>query len=410
MDVAGTRAAYIDAGHLGKGFPTGRNTVVAALKDVSFRVQEGEVLCLLGASGCGKTTTLRCLAGLETPDTGTIQMAGDVVFSAERGVNVSANRRRLGFVFQSYAVWPHLTVRQNVEFPLTVGPKKMRPAEGRRRERVDGALALVGLSGMAERSATQLSGGQQQRLALARAIVSEPRVLLLDEPLSNLDAGLREEMRNELRSLQRRLGLTMVFVTHDQVEAMALGDQVAVMMGGEIRQYGPARELYFSPIDDEVARFFGCRNVFPCSVDSPGRVVLDGRVVLAVEDAGTAGDSQSGPLAAVFRSEDVILAPGAADVSADAGPPNCLRGRVVSTASHAGTAEYRVEVESGLVVTATTSSRVQIGAGEAVTVTIPPRFCRVVRAVDRQPAPSEGQPGAGSAPAPLEATAGLLGK
>lgn len=380
--VTDSSGGYIAAEHLKKAFPLRRGVTAPALADVSFSVDEGEVFCLLGASGCGKTSTLRCLAGLETPDNGTIRMAGDVIFSATAKINVPANRRRLGFVFQSYAVWPHLSVHQNVEFPLTVGPRKLRPPERRRREKVRSTLELVGLADLTERPATQLSGGQQQRLALARAIVSEPRVLLLDEPLSNLDAGLREEMRHELRSLQRRLGLTMVFVTHDQTEAMALGDRIAVMINGVIRQHGPAREVYFNPVDGEVARFLGFKNLFPCALATQEKAIVYDRVPFTVEPT-VAASSNCAPLALAFRASDVTItaattgqspAPGTAR-----GPTNNFTGRVVSAMSYAGVAEYEVEIDAGVIVTATISSRTEIDVGTHVTVTIPKQFCRVIR-------------------------------
>jgi iron(III) transport system ATP-binding protein len=235
-----------------------------AIDGVSLEVEEGELFTLLGPSGCGKTTTLRSVAGLETPDSGEIRVAGEVFFSrgAGRGVNVPANRRRLGMVFQSYAIWPHLTVFENAAFPLRVRPRSHRPSKADVEERVMRVLATMELDGMAGRKATKLSGGQQQRLALARAIVVEPQLLLLDEPLSNLDARLRESLRLELKRLQHELGITSIYVTHDQVEALAISTRIAVMSEGRIMQLGTPRQIYTAPANRFVAEFIGKSNVF----------------------------------------------------------------------------------------------------------------------------------------------------
>src|SRR5918911_524601 len=233
---------------------------VHAVDDISFDVKDGELFTLLGPSGCGKTTTLRCIAGLEMPDHGEIAIDGRVLFSSEKGVRVPANERGLGMVFQSYAIWPHMNVFKNVAFPLEVLPRRKRPARRELRERVERALTVVRLDHLADRQATDLSGGQQQRLALARALVMEPSLLLLDEPLSNLDAKLRAEMVFELKRLQRELGLTAVYVTHDQVEALAMSDWVAVMRDGKIEQVGRPREVYEAPRSRFVADFIGTSN------------------------------------------------------------------------------------------------------------------------------------------------------
>lgn len=234
---------------------TGTKVVV---RGVSFKVQEGQFYSLLGPSGCGKTTTLRCVAGLELPDDGEITIGDRVVFRGQK-VNVPAYSRGIGMVFQSYAIWPHLTVFENTAFPLTTGRRRYSQAEIRKR--VLTTLEFVGLNGFEERSATLLSGGQQQRLALARAIIAEPRVLLLDEPLSNLDAKLREQMREELRKLQQRLGITTLYVTHDQVEALSMSDRIAVMNDGVIMQEGPPEEIYYQPGSEFVAGFLGNTNL-----------------------------------------------------------------------------------------------------------------------------------------------------
>jgi iron(III) transport system ATP-binding protein len=244
-------------------------TDAPALYDLSIDIHKGQFFTLLGPSGCGKSTLLRCIAGLETADEGEIDIGGELVFSAARGIDVPPNKRRIGMVFQSYAIWPHMTVIQNVAFPLETR-KAPRP-----RPRAMEALALVGLEAFADRLASKLSGGQQQRVALARAIVAEPALLLLDEPLSNLDAALREQMRAELQNLQRRLRMTTVYVTHDQVEALSLSDTIAVMRAGELIEIAPPKELYQRPRSAFSARFVGGANVLSgCSLKAAGGAVV----------------------------------------------------------------------------------------------------------------------------------------
>ena len=230
-----------DVSHLRKQFLVGR----PAVDDVSFRIAAGEIVVLLGPSGCGKTTTLRCIAGLEHPTGGTISIGGDEVAAPERGVHVPPRLRNIGMVFQSYAVWPHMTVKQNVNYPLRHRkvPRDETDAQGRR------VLELVGLSEYAARPVTQLSGGQMQRVALARALVYEPRILLLDEPLSNLDAKLRLRLRDELRRIIKVAKVTALYVTHDQSEAVVLGDRIGVMENGKLMQMSPPVELYNKPAE-----------------------------------------------------------------------------------------------------------------------------------------------------------------
>jgi ABC-type Fe3+/spermidine/putrescine transport system ATPase subunit len=237
---------------------------VAAVDGVSFRVEPGELLCLLGPSGCGKTTTLRCVAGLEAPDAGVIRLDGKLLADGTRGVLVPPHRRRFGMVFQSYAVWPHLTVFENVRYPLRFGPRLSREEMGKRTR---DALALVRLGAYGDRFPHQLSGGQQQRVALARALVMQPAALLFDEPLSNLDAKLREEMRSELAEVQGHLRVPALYVTHDQAEAMALATRIAVMHGGRIRQEGAPGTIYRKPADEFVANFLGSTNLLPGVVE-----------------------------------------------------------------------------------------------------------------------------------------------
>jgi iron(III) transport system ATP-binding protein len=240
-----------------KGEARGR---VHAVDHVSLDVKEGELFTLLGPSGCGKTTTLRSVAGLETPEAGTISLAGRVLFSSDAGIRIPPNHRGLGMVFQSYAIWPHMDVYENVAFPLQVLPRRSKPGRSAIREKVERALTVVKLDHLASRDATALSGGQQQRLALARALVMEPSCLLLDEPLSNLDAKLREDMRFELKRLQREIGVTCVYVTHDQTEALAMSNEIAVMRDGKVEQVGHPREIYEAPKTRFVADFIGTSN------------------------------------------------------------------------------------------------------------------------------------------------------
>ncbi len=234
---------------------------VRAVNGVSFDIAPGEMFTLLGPSGCGKTTTLRSIAGLEQPDSGRITVGGRLFFDGGHKVNVATHDRGLGMVFQSYAIWPHMTVFQNVAFPLEV---KSRRWQRRNRTQIAGeveqVLKLTGLDTFAGRPATKLSGGQQQRLALARALVVNPRLLLLDEPLSNLDAKLRETMGFELKRMQRELGVTSIYVTHDQSEALALSSRIAVMNEGQVIQVASPREIYERPVSRFVAEFIGTTN------------------------------------------------------------------------------------------------------------------------------------------------------
>src|SRR3954470_18190303 len=244
--------ATLEVTNLHKQFAIGR----PAIDGVSFAVPAGEIVVLLGPSGCGKTTTLRCVAGLEHPTSGEISIAGKVVSSPERGILVPPRSRELGMVFQSYAVWPHMTVRQNVVYPL----KHRRIARGEARRMVDEALALVGLTEYAERPVVALSGGQMQRVALARSIVYRPQLLLLDEPLSNLDAKLRLRLRDTIPEILKQAGMTAVDAAQDQAEAVVLGDRIGVMRDGKLLQIGTPDEIYNRPADLFVANFTGATN------------------------------------------------------------------------------------------------------------------------------------------------------
>jgi iron(III) transport system ATP-binding protein len=277
-----------------------------ALKGIDFEIPAGGFYTLLGESGCGKSTTLRCVAGLEEPDGGSIAIDGEIVTDVSRGLHAPAFERDIGLVFQSYAIWPHMDVFANVAYPLKVQRPRLGAPEIK--ARVMDALRLVGMEDFANRQATKLSGGQQQRVAFARALVRRPKLLLLDEPLSNLDAKLREQMRFELQELIQRTGVTTLYVTHDQSEALAMSDTVAVMSGGRIVQSGAPREVYGQPDNRTVAHFLGSANFLRGRVvevgDGLATVVLaDGAVEMRVPSraslaAGAAVD-------VIFRPEDV---------------------------------------------------------------------------------------------------------
>lgn len=233
-----------------------------ALDNIDLTIPANEFFTLLGPSGCGKTTLLRCIVGLETPDEGEISIGGEVVWSKEKGIAVPPEKRGLGMVFQTYAIWPHMTVFDNIAYPLQVRGENKATI----REKVARTLKFVQLGGVEHRSATRLSGGQQQRVALARALVAEPKVILFDEPLSNLDAKLREETRKELRRFLNDLDITAIYVTHDRVEALALSDSIAVMRAGHILEIGSPQKIYFHADHRFVADFIGRANQIKATV------------------------------------------------------------------------------------------------------------------------------------------------
>jgi iron(III) transport system ATP-binding protein len=235
---------------------------VVAVNRLNLEIREGEFFTLLGSSGCGKTTTLRLVGGLEKPDGGEIYLGNRCLASEGQRLFTKPEKREMGMVFQSYALWPHMTVFENVAYPLKLRGIRSREAE----KRVAEMLELVGLAGLEERQAPALSGGQQQRVALARALVFSPKVLLLDEPLSNLDAQLREEMRRELKSLQQRINITVIFVTHDQIEALSLSDRIAIMKFGVLEQVGSPEEVYYHPATPFVRDFLGKTFLLPGKV------------------------------------------------------------------------------------------------------------------------------------------------
>jgi iron(III) transport system ATP-binding protein len=269
MQTESQSGRYLDVQGLVKCFGNDR-----AVDDISFSIPRGKFLTLLGPSGCGKTTTLMSIAGLHGIDAGSIRVGGVVYTSKLDGIFLAPEKRDIGMVFQSYAIWPHMTVKQNVAYPLEI--RKVERAEID--ERVSAVLRLVGLSDMTDKLATQLSGGQQQRTALARAIVSRPRLLLFDEPLSNLDLKLREQMRVELKRIQHEVGITSIYVTHDQAEALVMSDEIIVMSKGRIQQKGGPHEIYARPVNAYVSNFIGVANLLKgrvVEVTAPGRGKVD---------------------------------------------------------------------------------------------------------------------------------------
>jgi len=308
-----------------------------AVRNLTLTVGEGEFVTLLGPSGCGKSTTLRIVAGLETADAGTIHFRGRPIVDVDRSIFVRPDRRNLGMVFQAYAIWPHMTVFQNVAFPL----KARHAPRDTIRERVMNALALVGMDNYWNRAAPLLSGGQQQRVALARAVVTEPDLLLLDEPFSNLDAKLREQMRIETKLLQERVGVAVLFVTHDQTEALALSDRIAVMRSGVIEQQGSPRELYEQPATEFVRDFVGRTLIFLADVEDVG----DGVEVKLV--GGTRlGNARVPSEAALDIGQRVHVAvrPEDVDIVSDPGSGH-LRGRVRAALFVGDRTEYQIDVD-----------------------------------------------------------------
>jgi iron(III) transport system ATP-binding protein len=353
-------------------YTDGRGHAFLAARDVSFDVPQGKLFTLLGPSGSGKTTTLRSIAGLERPKSGEIRVDGRLLSSAERGVFVAPNRRNFGMVFQSYAIWPHMNVFQNAAFPLEVRGRKL----GRKAiaDKVMHVLAAVALDELADRPATKLSGGQQQRLALARALVMEPQLLLLDEPLSNLDAKLRERMRFELKRMQRELGITTVYVTHDQYEALALSHEIAVMSGGQIVQVGTPRDLYERPSSKFVADFVGVTNFLNAAVvaaEGDGRCRVDTPLgeltVRCVERLGT-----KAAVVVSIRPEDVELSE-SPPVQAD----NVCVGTVEAKAFLGDHLDFQVKV-SDFVLLARAHPSLRTPVGDSIYVRMQPEKCLAV--------------------------------
>jgi len=359
-----------------------------AVDGVDLEIGESEFFTLLGPSGCGKTTTLRCIAGLEVPDAGEIRLGDEVV--ARGKFSVPTYRRDIGMVFQNYAVWPHMTVFENVAFPLRVGSRKNVP-DAALKQRVTRALETVGLEGLDRRMATQLSGGQQQRLSLARAIVREPKVLLLDEPLSNLDSRLRQRMRLELALIQRQLRITTLFVTHDQVEALSMSDRIAVMSDGHIVQQGRPRQIYHEPTSAFVARFIGSTNLIEGRVvgadEANGAVRVD--TALGEILAEAASRPAAGALVDVaIRPEDIaVLGEAGTRGEAPTRDANTFEGKVVIAQFVGGSVDALVE-SGGTEIRLEASSRARWRTGDTIRFELPPTLCRIL--------PREGAPGAGN--------------
>ena len=340
---------------------------VRAVDDVSVAVAKGEFFTLLGPSGCGKTTTLRSVAGFETPTAGRIAIAGRAVFSAAERVAVPVHKRDIAMVFQSYAIWPHMSVAENVAFPLAAAGIRGQAA----RERVTRALEMVGLGALVDRPATQLSGGQQQRVALARAIAKDAALLLLDEPLSNLDAQLREQMRGELAALRARLGATTLYVTHDQEEALSLSDRVALMRNGRVIECGTPQELYYRPRRLFTAQFIGRAEIVPCTV--AGRegsaALLETPLGAIRSECGAAG--VTGTASLMIRPEHLSIVPGDADV------PNKLPGTVASAVFLGRLFEYEIEIGGRRLKLQTLSTQPH-APGAHVALYAPPERCVLI--------------------------------
>jgi putative spermidine/putrescine transport system ATP-binding protein len=313
-----------------------------AIADVSLKVDHGAFVSLLGPSGCGKTTTLKCLAGFEEIDDGRILFDGNDVS------RLPPERRDIGMVFQNYALFPHLTVERNLAFGLEM--RKVRSAEIARR--VEEVLELVQLSGLGKRYPRALSGGQQQRVALARALVIEPKILLLDEPLANLDARLRDEMRSFIRDLQRRVGITTIYVTHDQAEAMTMSDQVAVMFAGRIAQVAAPETIYDRPANRAVATFVGQANILSCTIEANG----------ALRTAGGSAPRPEGLSAAPGTTVDLMARPEAIGLVAAGDPAAHLTGEVTARYFHGSFVDYRVAVaDTVIAVQMVPPARFQVG-------------------------------------------------
>ena len=341
---------------------------VRAVDGISLGVDSGKLITLLGPSGCGKTTTLRCLAGLERPQAGRIVIGNRTVFDSEKKIFVPASDRGIGMVFQSYAIWPHMTVFENVAFPLRVSRgRKYSSAEIK--ERVTRMLDMVQLGALVGRSATQLSGGQQQRLAFARGLIHEPAILLLDEPLSNLDAKLREQMRLELKRLQRTLKITTVYVTHDQSEALALSDEIAVFDHGHVVQRGTPQEIYREPKSQFVADFVGSANFIAGTARATAAGVTQVETAHGIMRCQFAEPIVAGSKALVAaRPEDIVLF--------SAAPPdgmNVLKGTISNRVFLGEVVDYIVDLGTGELRARLRGDDFRIG--QPVAIGIPPLKC-----------------------------------
>jgi iron(III) transport system ATP-binding protein len=333
--------------------------VVNALNEIDLEVSEGDFCVLLGPSGCGKTTTLRCVAGLERPDGGEIEISGRMVNAPVSRIFVPAEKREIGMVFQSYAIWPHMNVFQNVAFPLTQGRKRV--AKTQVADRVRAALKRVQLDGLEDRPATDLSGGQQQRVAMARAIVTDSKVLLMDEPLSNLDARLREQMRVELKKITKSIGVTTLYVTHDQAEALSLGDKVCVMNLGEILQIAAPNEIYAKPANLFIAQFVGEMNFVEGAVVGPGKIESPLGVIAAPVPKGV---TTGAAVTLAIRPEHVEVSPSRSQAV------TTTTGRVATRSYLGDSALLEVEV-NGVTLLAKLAGDTSLTVGQNAAVGLP---------------------------------------
>ncbi len=347
---------------------------VQAVDHVSFAIEEGTFMSLLGPSGCGKTTTLRCIAGLETPSGGQIRIAGATVYSSGARINVPVHRRELGMVFQNYALWPHMTVFHNIAFPLRLRRMGKRDMQ----HRVGQLLEMLRLEGLGNRYPSQISGGQQQRVALARALVHDSKLLLFDEPLSNLDAKLREQAIFELKQVHKQLGKTILYVTHNQVEGLAMSDLLAVMNHGVIKQLGHPREVYQNPVDHYVANFVGKVNTAQGVMIGHSEGFCEARVGSLVVRGRYMGDppARNERVEVFFRPEMTTIAAGDAS-----GPANVWSGKVAAAAFLGDQTEFSVALD-GFTVRVSQAGSTSFSEGSTVTVTIDPADVRIVAAKD----------------------------
>ncbi len=355
---------------LTKLYANATDAIAGGIRDAEFRLEPGTFFTLLGPSGCGKTTTLRCIAGLEKPDSGIVRLGDRILFDGAAGMSVPMNRRDIGMVFQSYAIWPHMTVFENVAFPLQVS-KDVRYGAADIAARVQKALETVNLGGYGNRPATRLSGGEQQRVALARAIVREPQLLLLDEPLSNLDAHLREEMRVELKRLQRQTGITTVYVTHDQAEALSMSDRIAVIEKGRIVQMDTPEGIYYRPKTRFVAGFVGVTNMARGTAEaaaSAGAAVavrIETGEQIFCQAVGSIGASAS--VAVSIRPESVRLEKDDGAAPDTPAGETVLRGRVDQASFQGQSRRYDVQI-AGWRLMVLADPQVRLSPGDEVRV------------------------------------------
>lgn len=341
---------------------------VIPVDNVSIDIEKDDLVVLLGPSGCGKTTLLRCVAGLERPDSGEIEIGGRVVFSSERGIFVPPEDRGVNMIFQSYALWPHMTVAQNVAFPLRY--KGKRPSAAEARQRVSATLETVGLGDLGASYPSQISGGQQQRVALARAIVAQDQVILFDEPLSNVDAKVRERLRVELLEIKRKFGFSALYVTHDQSEAMELADQIAVLSDGKVMQYDSPERVYREPANDYVGKFIGSANTMP---GTPGPRRPDSYPAIVEFE------SRLGPVKATVHDAEVLSAdevtllsrPEQWRISTTAVGENLWRGTIETVLFSGSHTTYRVRVGDHFIQVISNDSALGV-EGDAVIVSVMP--------------------------------------